>query len=773
MTSPTNLPHPLTSFIGRAREIADVTRLLAGARLLTLTGSGGCGKTRLALQVAAGLQDRFPQGVYFVALAPLDDPDLVLPTIAGVLGVPESGGVPLATILQNYLREKTLLLLLDNCEQIAAAGPALADLLAASPGLRVLATSRAALHLYGEQEFLVPPLALPEAGPGDPGATPAESEAVQLFVARARDVQPAFVLTPETAPAVAEICRRLDGLPLAIELAAARVKILSPPAMLARFAPLQLLTGGARDLPARQQTLRGAIAWSYDLLTADDQQLFRRLGVFVGGCTLDAAEQVAGGEGPPAGDAPAFHTLDGLAALVDQSLLRRRDTAEGEPRFGMLETIREYALEQLRAAGEAAAVRARHAAYYLALARTVALELRGPRQVAWLEYLEGEHDNLRAALTWALEQGAAGTALPMVEALAWFWSLRGYLAEGRAWIERTLALPGAAARTATRARVLNWAGALAYRQSALGPARTLLQEGESIFVEVGEDSGRAYSLTLGGVVTLYSGDPAGAWAPLEESVRLFRRTPDRWGLGLALRNWGEAAQARGDQAARRALLEESVQIFRAVGDNWGCALALNSLGAVERDVGANGRAAALFAESLAMFRALGDKQGLAWGLAQLAGVAGGAGDPERAARLFGVAATLLAAISARLDPVDRAQYDQDLAATRARLTPETFAAAWQEGAALPLDTALALAVTPLASSAPAAPAGGNTGPDALTPREIEVLRLVAAGLTDAQVAQHLAVSPRTVQTHVRSIYSKLGLTTRSAATRYAMEHGFL
>jgi non-specific serine/threonine protein kinase len=768
---PTNLPQPLTSFIGREQEIAAIRRLLGSARLLTLTGTGGSGKTRLAQQVAAAVADDFRDGVLFVPLAALRDAALVIPTIAGALGLTEAGGRPLVESLQQHLRDRQLLLVLDNFEQVSEAAPAVVGLLEACPELRALITSRAALHVYGEQEFAVPPLALPSDS-GAAGALP-DSEAVRLFVARARENSPDFQLTAENAAAVVEICRRLDGLPLAIELAAARLKILSPATILARLAgsagapTLRLLTGGARNLPARQQTLREAIAWSYDLLDPAEQTLFRRLAVFAGGCTLEAAETVAG----DASAGPALLILDGVASLIDKSLLLRTGRPNSEPRFSMLATIREYGLERLEESGEAIGVRDRHAAYYQALATSTEPALRGRQQVDWLAQLEAEHDNLRAALGWTLERQDIPAALRMAGALGWFWNLRGYFSEGRAWLERVMAVVPPGERTQARALVLNWAGVLAFRQGDIVRAAALLDESAGIFRDVGDSGGLAYALVVLGLVVLYQGDPARARQLLEESVARFRADDNTWGVALALRNLGEVATTEGDLATRRALLEESVRLVREVGDNWGLALALNNAGDVVRGQGDAGQAAHLFAESLALFRELGDKQGIAWCLAQMAGAAAAAGQAERAARIFGAVAALLESIAARLDPVDRAEYAHSVAAVRAQLSEPAFAAAWAEGAALSLDAILAYAAAPpnppvLPAHAPSAAAD----PDALTPREIEVLRLLAAGLTDAQIADRLSLSARTVQTHVRSIYSKLDLTTRSAATRYAMEH---
>jgi len=445
---PNNLPAQAALLVGREKEIEAVRgRLLRpDVRLLTLTGPGGTGKTRLALQVAAEVLDDFEHGVFFVALAPISDPGLVVPTMAQTLGLKETAGQPLIETLKDYLRDRALMLVLDNFEQVLAAASRVAELLAAGPQLKVLVTSRAVLRVYGEHEFPVPPLTLPDPQRLPPPERLTQYEAVRLFIERALAVKPDFAVTNDNAPAVAEICRRLDGLPLALELAAARIRLLPPQAMLARLERrLPLLTGGARDLPARQQTLRNAIAWGYDLLGPGEQTLFRRLAVFVGGCTLEAAEAVGGG---------AVEVLDGIESLVGKSLLRQEEGVGGEPWFAMLETIREFALERLEESGEAEAIRRQHAAHYLELAEQAESALKGSQQMAWLEQLEREHDNLRAALRRSVERGEAEYGLRLGGALGRFWWMHGYLIEGRAWLTALLALPGASSSTAARALAL-------------------------------------------------------------------------------------------------------------------------------------------------------------------------------------------------------------------------------------------------------------------------------------------------------------------------------
>jgi predicted ATPase len=444
----TNLPAQPTPLIGREREVADVTALLrrGDVRLVTLTGPGGTGKTRLGFQIAAELLDDFAEGTYFVDLAPISDPDLVASVIAQTLGARETGGRPLVELLNTYLREKHLLLLLDNFEQVLSAAPLVAGLLAAAPRLKVLVTSREVLHLRSEKEFPVPPLELPDPQHPKEIETLSQYAAVQLFIARALDVKPDFAVTNQNAPALAEVCARLDGLPLALELAAARIKLFSPEALLARLnSRLAVLTGGPRDLPERQQTLRNTIEWSYNLLDAGEQTLFRRLSIFVGGCTGDAVEAVCN----PDGDLP-LEVIDRLAALLDKSLLKQLEGSDGAPRFMMLETIREYALERLAASGETEVLRRRHAECFLALAETAEPQFHGSDQRLWLDRIEIEHDNLRAALAWSLEgqratpqspddQLRSALGLRLAAALWQFWDRRGYAPEGRRWLERTLA----------------------------------------------------------------------------------------------------------------------------------------------------------------------------------------------------------------------------------------------------------------------------------------------------------------------------------------------
>ena len=560
---PSNLPLQLTSFVGREDEIAEVKRLLERARLLTLTGAGGTGKSRLALQVASELLAGFSDGAFFVELASVTDPALVPSALAKALGVPEVPGRAIPEAVQNHLRDKELLLVVDNFEQVVEAGPMLEELLTAAPDLKVMVTSRAVLSLQGEQEYVVPPLELPDPERFPDVLTLGRSEAVRLFTERARSVRPGFRLTGENARAVAEITARLDGLPLAIELAATRTKVLTPEQLLPRLQQrLGLLTAGARTLPDRQRTLRSAIAWSYDLLEAAERGLFARLSVFTGGWTLASAEAVCDpGE-------LGLDVLEGLTSLVDQSLVRRTESGVGESRFAMLETIREFAQEQLRAGGDLELVLRRHGEHFLGLAVAAEPHLTGEDQGEWLDRCDREHANLRAALRWAIEAGEADRVQRAAGALWRFWQQRGHLAEGRRWLEEIQALPSGQAPTAARAKALTGAGGIAWWQEDIAAARGFYQEALAIERELGNPAGIAEGLYNLAFVAGAGGDIDAAVGLFEESLELFRRAGDEGGVTRA--RWmivlGDLAAGNWEPPIANA--EEAVATWRRAGDRF-------------------------------------------------------------------------------------------------------------------------------------------------------------------------------------------------------------
>jgi predicted ATPase len=623
---PDNLPIQLTSFIGREREIAEVKKLLTIARMLTLTGPGGTGKTRLALQVAASLCDEFEHGAFFVALAPINNPKLVASTIAPILGLREVGGQPPLESLKQYLRDKQMLFLLDNFEQVVTAATLVAELLTACPRLKILVTSRASLHVSGEQEFPVPPLSLPALKHLASLEILSRSEAVALFVQRAQAVKPDFALCNENASAVAEICIRLDGLPLAVELAAARIKLLTPQTMLPRLeSRLKLLTGGPRDLPARQQTLRGAIEWSYALLDEDEKKLLRRLSVFAGGCTLEAAEAVCN----TATDLNV-EILDGLASLVDKSLLRQLE----QPRFLMLETIRAFGLECLAANGEIEAFRRAHRDFFLKFSEEAEPQLTGPQQKTWLERLDQEHDNLRAAFDWSLNNGDLEAGLRFGAALWRFWLIRYYLDEGRERLANLIAKADSSVCTEARAKVLNGAGTLAQNHVDCTAARSYFMESLALYRKLGNKRGIAATLNNLGWIAWRLGDNAAARALSEESLALHRELEDKRGIATSLNNLGFVAHHQGDYVAARSLHQESLTLRRELGDKRNVAFSLSNIGRAMQKQGDYAQASAVLEEASALFQELGDKQLFANTLNILADLSHDQSDEERAVKLI-------------------------------------------------------------------------------------------------------------------------------------------
>jgi predicted ATPase/DNA-binding SARP family transcriptional activator/DNA-binding CsgD family transcriptional regulator len=802
-TTKLNLPASRTSFVGREHEMVEIKRHLAMTRLLTLTGAGGSGKTRLALEVARDLVGAYPDGVWLAELASLSQGEFVPRAVAEAVGAQEQSGRPITDTLVDALRNKKILLILDNCEQLAdAVGGLVALLLDSCPRLRILATSRQALGAVGEVTWTVSLLSVPDLRSAPTVAQLEGYEAIRLFVDRARQRNPAFALRPENTQAVAQICVRLEGLPLAIELAAARIKMLPPQALLERLKDrLKLLTGGPRELSERQRTLRSTIEWSYALLDEVEQVLFGRLAVFSGGRTLQAIEAICDAQGDLPVDA-----FEGVSSLLDKSLIRQEEGPNGELRFVMLETIHEFAREKLEESSEAEQIKHAHAQYFLALAEKAVPELKGANQLEWLERLEIEHDNVRAALSWMLERGETELALQLGAAFSWFWEWRSYYAEGRRWLEEALRMDSQAP-AATRANALAMAGNLAERQGDYDRSVELCEEGLELLRQT-EEGGEAklyLLLSLGNALDA-RGDSERARELFEEGLALSQEEGQEWFTGVFLHNLALSSSSQGDHERAIELLEQSAAIARRLGDQYLTAYYLMNLGNEYLSTEDHERAATLLEESLASFRVLGARGEVAWSLGSLgwaallrkdfeqaetlfqeslalnrelgrkpysascledlACVASARGEAMRAAQLWGAAETLHQATGYPQDPIAQAEMEPYLASARSQIHETVWAKAWEEGQAMTLEEAISYALEeeeetdPLTTPAPEELSVGQA-PVALTRREEEVAILVARQLSNRQIASELVLSEHTVATHLRNILKKLGLHSRT------------